>query len=159
MCSAGTYQNETGSTSCLPCAAGQVSSKMKDRCSACGVGTWSDGTGGQCVTCTGPTDCRCMADPLPCGENVPCYNLANDGTSYMCGECPPGYRGDGINCVDIDEVCSSLTDMYTFVRFLASFFRWYLHFMTDVFQAVSMTCIFLILVYRVQPLLEWNKLL
>ena len=39
---------------------------------------------------------------------VSCINTAYDGTSFECGDCPPGYTGDGINCVDIDEVCNDL---------------------------------------------------
>jgi len=30
-------------------------------------------------------------------------HLINIYTNYRCGDCPPGYTGDGKTCTDIDE--------------------------------------------------------
>ena len=105
MCEPGTYQDATGQTGCANCPRGYISSKMKDRCGACPEGTWSDGSGEECVTCTGETDCRCLADPYPCYPEARCFNYKDAGTAaYVCDVCPPGYHGDGVTCVDVDEV-------------------------------------------------------
>jgi len=29
--------------------------------------------------------------------------LINIYTTYRCGDCPPGYTGDGKTCIDVDE--------------------------------------------------------
>ena len=38
----------------------------------------------------------------PCFPGVTCRNLGYGNS--QCGDCPPGYEGDGTSCVDIDEV-------------------------------------------------------
>ena len=32
-----------------------------------------------------------------------CFDLAPPSDGYKCGECPPGYTGDGETCVDVNE--------------------------------------------------------
>merc|ERR1712213_204916 len=39
---------------------------------------------------------ECSDDPPPCFPKVECRDT-NDGP--VCGPCPEGYRGDGINCI------------------------------------------------------------
>ncbi len=104
LCPPGTYQNHTGQATCDNCPAGYVSTSMKNQCDPCPEGTYSLGDGSLCEPCSGSSDCRCMADPYPCHEETRCYNLANDGSSFGCGDCPPGYTGDGVTCTDVDEV-------------------------------------------------------
>ena len=78
---------------------------MKDRCSPCPEGTWSDGTGEACVSCTDATECPCLAEPYPCYPEARCFNYKDGGTpGHVCDVCPPGYQGDGVTCTDIDEV-------------------------------------------------------
>lgn len=40
----------------------------------------------------------------PCFPFVECVNTPDDGLGFKCGECPPGYTGDGMRCDDVDEV-------------------------------------------------------
>lgn len=45
----------------------------------------------------------------PCFPGVPCIDTeVKNGTNIIheveCGPCPTGYRGNGIDCEDIDEV-------------------------------------------------------
>ncbi|XP_038069380.1 fibrillin-1-like isoform X2 [Patiria miniata] len=62
-----------------------------------------------------PTTCR----DNPCFSGVVCTDIPLDRNNidldstevvklYACGRCPPGYRGDGVNCVDIDECAEGL---------------------------------------------------
>ena len=44
----------------------------------------------------------CMVVPRPCFEGVTCVNTG--GGQFLCLDCPPGYVGDGDDCIDIDEV-------------------------------------------------------
>ena len=39
----------------------------------------------------------------PCYTGVICFDLAPPSDGYKCGECPPGYTGDGETCVDVNE--------------------------------------------------------
>lgn len=39
----------------------------------------------------------------PCFPFVECVNTPDDGLGFKCGECPPGYTGDGMRCDDVDE--------------------------------------------------------
>ena len=40
----------------------------------------------------------------PCFPFVECENTPGEGLGFKCGECPPGYSGDGIRCDDVNEV-------------------------------------------------------
>ncbi|XP_022080925.1 fibrillin-1-like isoform X2 [Acanthaster planci] len=62
-----------------------------------------------------PTTCR----DNPCFQGVLCIDLPLDVDRldldstevvrlYICGNCPPGYRGDGEICIDIDECAEGL---------------------------------------------------
>ena len=42
-------------------------------------------------------------DSKPCFPFVTCVNVAQ-APGFQCGVCPPGLKGDGVNCTDIDEV-------------------------------------------------------
>ena len=33
-----------------------------------------------------------------------CEETPGEGLGFKCGECPPGYSGDGIRCNDVNEV-------------------------------------------------------
>ncbi|XP_064635829.1 uncharacterized protein LOC135493010 [Lineus longissimus] len=104
MCFGGEYQNMTGRDKCEKCAPGFTSTKMKDRCTPCQEGTWSTGDGTLCKPCK-PGLCPCMEKKHNCFKNELCYNKLDGGKyTFGCRECPPGYRGDGSNCTDIDEV-------------------------------------------------------
>lgn len=41
-------------------------------------------------------------DGQVCFEGVDCMNTGRGG--FSCGECTPGYIGDGVTCADVDEV-------------------------------------------------------
>ena len=40
----------------------------------------------------------------PCFPFVDCKETPGEGLEFKCGECPPGYSGDGIRCNDVNEV-------------------------------------------------------
>lgn len=40
----------------------------------------------------------------PCFPFVDCEETPGVGLGFKCGECPPGYSGDGIRCNDVNEV-------------------------------------------------------
>lgn len=40
----------------------------------------------------------------PCFPFVECEETPREGLGFKCGECPPGYTGDGIRCDDVNEV-------------------------------------------------------
>ena len=106
MCSASTYQDAQGQSSCKNCEAGYYSASSKDRCNPCDVGSYSlgDGSGG-CVGCQDAIECPCMGNEtcFNAGEyRTTCVNTGSG--SYKCLECPSGFIGDGKSCADIDEV-------------------------------------------------------
>ncbi|XP_072017956.1 uncharacterized protein [Amphiura filiformis] len=68
-----------------------------------------------------PTQCS----DNPCFDNVPCRNLPLDRNTidyrtvtlvkqYECGNCPPGYTGDGENCRDVNECLTGAHDCHRF---------------------------------------------
>lgn len=65
----------------------------------CQQGWTTNGTGVACLTdvneCDSHQGARCSVNP-----KVECINLPG---SFRCGQCPPGYEGDGYACADIDE--------------------------------------------------------
>ena len=40
----------------------------------------------------------------PCFPFVKCEETPGVGLGFSCGDCPPGYSGDGLRCDDVDEV-------------------------------------------------------
>ncbi|PNJ49705.1 THBS4 isoform 4 [Pongo abelii] len=48
---------------------------------------------------------RC--DSNPCFRGVQCTD-SRDG--FQCGPCPEGYTGNGITCIDVDEVCTDIDE-------------------------------------------------
>jgi len=109
ICVDNMYQDQYGQTECKPCPAGYYSSKSKERCKPCDVGLYSPGNGiDGCITCNSNNKC-------PCLDESTCFNVGNSkalcvntggGGNYECSNCPSGFIGDGVNCADIDEVCS-----------------------------------------------------
>ncbi|CAH1245436.1 SCUBE1 [Branchiostoma lanceolatum] len=67
----------------------------------------------KCVCEEGYTGEQCESDIDACAENfdpcfpgVPCTDLpppAGMEDGFTCGDCPPGYEGNGTSCQDIDE--------------------------------------------------------
>ncbi|KAF6022442.1 hypothetical protein EB796_019247 [Bugula neritina] len=65
-----------------------------------------------CICPTGYTGDTCDTDldacslvASPCYPSVLCVDSPPpaDHTGYTCGDCPPGYTGDGKTCIDVDE--------------------------------------------------------
>ena len=54
------------------------------------------------VFCCSVADDKCSLKP--CFPFVECTNTPGEGLGFKCGECPPGYMGDGIRCDDVNEV-------------------------------------------------------
>lgn len=125
-----TCVNKPGSYECLcmPSWFGvHCTTKAKD-CSAgdfemCGYGTCvqiSSGEGIKCICHQGWTNnaasVQCLVDVNECeshqgprcsvNPNVECVNVPG---SFRCGQCPPGYEGDGYICNDIDE-CTTINN-------------------------------------------------
>ena len=46
----------------------------------------------------------------PCFPFVECEETPREGLGFKCGECPPGYAGDGIRCDDVNEVNCNLVN-------------------------------------------------
>lgn len=63
----------------------------------CRQGWTTNGTGVECLTDVNECESHqgCSVNP-----RVECINLPG---SFRCGQCPPGYEGDGFTCSDIDE--------------------------------------------------------
>lgn len=99
-CKGGTYQDELGQSSCKQCPAGHQSTPKSDRCSVCSPSMYST-AGSLCAPCAGVSECPCL-DNSKCFKGTACVNTGSGG--HQCLECPPGYQGDGTNCVDINEV-------------------------------------------------------
>ncbi|KAL5007409.1 hypothetical protein ScPMuIL_016215 [Solemya velum] len=98
-CKGGTYQDELGQSSCKQCPAGHQSTPKSDRCSVCSPSMYST-AGSLCAPCAGVSECPCL-DNSKCFKGTACVNTGSGG--HQCLECPPGYQGDGTNCVDINE--------------------------------------------------------
>ncbi|XP_038060094.1 uncharacterized protein LOC119731137 [Patiria miniata] len=105
ICPPGTFQNQPAQESCLNCPAGYGSARGQAGCSPCGRSTYSLGDGSMCQGCTSQTFCPCFNEPGPCFPGATCVNTG-DG-SFECLECPRGYEGNGITCVDIDECATT----------------------------------------------------
>lgn len=65
-------------------------------CGPCPWGYVGDGTSNNCTE-------TCLLDP--CFASVGCTDTP---TGPECGSCPPGYEGDGIECMDVNEVSTTL---------------------------------------------------
>ena len=101
-CAPGTYQNQSGQSSCINCQAGFFSAQGMSTCSRCQPDEYSLNDGSGCVTCGNSIECPCLINGTCFNQDI-CYNLG--GGSYTCDNCPDGYDGDGVTCTDIDEVC------------------------------------------------------
>lgn len=53
----------------------------------------------------------------PCFPFVKCEETPGVGLGFRCGDCPPGYSGDGLRCDDIDEV-NGIFYIFSFLFFL-----------------------------------------
>ncbi|XP_006823110.2 uncharacterized protein LOC100367144 [Saccoglossus kowalevskii] len=80
-------------SSCTLCEPGTAC--FEGVASICGPGYFSLGYN------TGP----CWADVNPCFGDVQCVNTG--GSTFACGECPEGFTGDGLTCIDIDECAAN----------------------------------------------------
>ncbi|CAH3197379.1 unnamed protein product, partial [Porites evermanni] len=49
----------------------------------------------------------------PCFPFVDCEETPGEGLGFKCGECPPGYSGDGIRCNDVNECLYDPCSPYT----------------------------------------------
>ncbi|XP_052773067.1 uncharacterized protein LOC128211948 isoform X3 [Mya arenaria] len=99
-CDSGTYQDQSGQSSCISCSEGYYSAKRKSECARCAPEEYS--TGSECIGCSGPTECPCLnAGGSPCYDYFYCYNKGGGG--YGCAPCEAGLTGDGTTCVDTDE--------------------------------------------------------
>ncbi|CAH0396981.1 unnamed protein product [Chilo suppressalis] len=91
-CSAGNYEM-CGFGTCVPVTSGEGIKCI------CNQGWETNGTEIACLTdvneCDSSRGLRCSANP-----KVDCINLPG---SFRCGQCPPGYEGDGFTCHDINE--------------------------------------------------------
>ena len=47
----------------------------------------------------------CLGDP--CFPGTICTDVPNPDSGFTCGDCPLGYAGDGITCVDVDDCAVS----------------------------------------------------
>ncbi|KAM3968031.1 cubilin [Aphomia sociella] len=91
-CSSGNYEM-CGHGTCMPVPSGEGIKCI------CDQGWTTNGTGVACLTdvneCDTSQGVRCSINP-----RVDCINLPG---SFRCGQCPPGYDGDGYSCYDINE--------------------------------------------------------
>ncbi|XP_059051310.1 cubilin-like [Achroia grisella] len=91
-CSGGNYEM-CGHGTCVA-----VTSGVGIKC-ICDQGWTTNGTAVACLTDVNECDTslgpRCSINP-----KVECINLPG---SFRCGQCPPGYDGDGYSCYDINE--------------------------------------------------------
>ncbi|XP_026748193.2 cubilin [Galleria mellonella] len=91
-CSGGNYEM-CGHGTCIPVTSGEGIKCI------CDQGWTTNGTGVACLTDVNECDTsqgpRCSINP-----KVECINLPG---SFRCGQCPPGYDGDGYSCYDINE--------------------------------------------------------
>ncbi|XP_067018613.1 mucin-like protein isoform X3 [Acropora muricata] len=53
----------------------------------------------------------CELNGNPCFQGVSCtdHPAPANLSGFTCGQCPVGYNGDGINCLDIDECASNMS--------------------------------------------------
>jgi hypothetical protein len=69
------------------------------------------GTGYSCTCSSGWEGALCDQDidgcaGDPCSGGVECVDVPAPGTGYTCGGCPPGYTGDGEDCIEVDGCLS-----------------------------------------------------
>ena len=74
--------------------------KFAYRCDRCPLSTYSNGSTA-CLPCHDNVQCPCRTKTV-CYPRAPCSNLGEG--LFQCGSCPPGFQGDGVNCMDINEV-------------------------------------------------------
>ncbi|XP_052265930.1 cartilage oligomeric matrix protein-like [Dreissena polymorpha] len=98
-CLAGTYQNNTGASSCITCDPGYYSATRKTVCDRCAPEEYTDGTSG-CLLCQDAVQCPCL-NGNKCYDYSYCYNTGSRDSG--CVPCGAGLKGDGVNCTDIDE--------------------------------------------------------
>lgn len=107
LCPPGSFSNTSRAAKCECCPAGFESTHMKTSCTPCKDNEWSSGNCDMCNSCHGLGNCAC--DNSPCFKGVKCTNVGSG--SFKCDACPKGFRGDGVNCTDINE-CSEATPCY-----------------------------------------------
>ena len=64
-----------------------------------------------------PTGQAAFPDPCasnPCAANVSCKPALEKERGFECGNCPLGFKGDGILCEDINEVYFDKSILATF---------------------------------------------
>ena len=59
-CDAGTYQNASGASSCINCAAGYYSGRGLTQCAVCEPEEYALNDGAGCLACADSTECPCM---------------------------------------------------------------------------------------------------
>ena len=59
----------------------------------------------------------------PCFPFVKCEETPGVGLGFRCGDCPPGYSGDGLRCDDIDEV-NGIFYIFSFFFFCLFVLEW-----------------------------------
>ena len=76
-------QTESGDAACGTCPSGYERVDPSD----------------QFLSCTNIDGCALE----PCFAGVLCTDVPPPAVGRTCGECPPGYQGDGITCTDVNE--------------------------------------------------------
>lgn len=106
-CSAGTYQNKTKQSSCIPCEQGTYSSSGASSCTACGPGKYSSAGSSSCSSCKAGTYSSanksggCTSCPAGTSSGAGASNCSvcgpgtySTGGASSCSSCPAGtYQG------------------------------------------------------------------
>ena len=100
----GQWRTGTGSLGACPRQRGIVVALLWVMCLARGIGQ----TGADTETTPPPPAYACQLNP--CFSGVACTSLnsvrmaqSDSAVAFECAACPAGYRGDGVNCTDVDE--------------------------------------------------------